>query len=90
MGPASRLAEALGLARDSDLDGGVLDVNLNGEMIFPVAEVLRGRGIPFLFSTGYGDQANFPPEFRTAPRVSKPVDHAELLAAVDELFQNEA
>src|SRR3954465_926104 len=44
VGPASRLDEALVLAKDSELDCAVLDVNLGGQPIFPVADVLRARG----------------------------------------------
>ena len=39
----------------SRLDGAVLDVNIGGEMVFPVADALRLRGVPFVFATGYGD-----------------------------------
>ncbi len=55
VGPASRLDEALALARTSEIDCAVLDVNLGGQPIFPVADVLRERGCPFAFATGYGD-----------------------------------
>src|ERR1700733_14313569 len=51
---ASRLNDALKQARALDLDAGVLDVNLAGELSYPVAEVLRDRTVPFLFATGYG------------------------------------
>ncbi|MDB5724517.1 MAG: hypothetical protein JWQ16_1271 [Novosphingobium sp.] len=54
VGPASRLGEAMELARDSLIDFAVLDVNLAGVASFPVAELLRERGIPFVFATGYG------------------------------------
>lgn len=54
IGPASRIDEALDLARCSDIDFALLDVNLAGIPSFPVADVLRERGIPFVFSTGYG------------------------------------
>jgi CheY-like chemotaxis protein len=55
VGPASRLEEALVLARTSEIDCAVLDVNLGGQPIFPVADVLRERSCPFAFATGYGD-----------------------------------
>ncbi len=54
VGPASRLGTAMEYARDSVIDFAVLDVNLAGETSFPVAELLRERGIPFVFATGYG------------------------------------
>ena len=55
-GTAGGLDEALGLARDADVDVAILDVNLNGNPVYPVADVLAGRGVPFMFSTGYGEQ----------------------------------
>jgi CheY-like chemotaxis protein len=53
-GLASRLAPALALAAEAEIDAAVLDVNLAGEQSFPVADLLDRRGIPFLFATGYG------------------------------------
>lgn len=55
IGPASRLDEAIALANASELDCAVLDVNLGGQPIFPLADLLRERGAPFAFATGYGD-----------------------------------
>jgi CheY-like chemotaxis protein len=55
VGPAARLDEAIDLAMASDLDCAVLDVNLGGQPIFPLADLLRERGKPFAFATGYGD-----------------------------------
>lgn len=57
VGPAGRLVEALGLARAEGIDAAVLDVNLEGARSFAVADVLRERGIPFMFATGYGAMA---------------------------------
>lgn len=54
VGPAMRLETALPLARNADLDFAVLDVNLGDTKSFPVADVLRERGVPFIFATGYG------------------------------------
>jgi hypothetical protein len=59
------------------LDFGVLEVNLNGEPVFAVARVLRERGIPFLFSTGYGE-GSVPPEFAHYPVLNKPFGLADL------------
>jgi CheY-like chemotaxis protein len=54
VGPATRIDEALDLARKADFDFAVLDVNVAGAPSYPVADILRKRGIPFVFSTGYG------------------------------------
>ena len=56
VGPASRLESALDMARDADVQAAILDVNLHGRPTWPVAEILRERGIPFMFATGYGGQ----------------------------------
>lgn len=68
---AARLREALGLARTLDVDFAVLDVNLAGELSYPVAEALQARGVPFFFVTGYG-AAGLPREFADALVLSKP------------------
>jgi DNA-binding response OmpR family regulator len=53
---ATRITQALTLAAESEIDLAVLDLNLAGSLSFPVAEVLRRRGILFMFATGYGSQ----------------------------------
>lgn len=55
VGPAATIEQALALARDQDIDGAVLDVNVRGERIDPVADALAARGVPMLFATGYGE-----------------------------------
>ncbi|GAA4023135.1 response regulator [Sphingomonas swuensis] len=55
VGPAHRLADALVLAANQELDGAILDVNLNEVSSFPVADLLKERGIPFMFATGYAE-----------------------------------
>lgn len=55
IGPAYRLSDALRLAGEGAIDGAILDVNLNEESSFPVADLLRDRGVPFLFATGYAE-----------------------------------
>src|ERR1700744_970759 len=56
-GPCGSVATALDTIRTEMFDLAVLDVNLAGEMVYPVAEVLTERHIPFLFLSGYGDEA---------------------------------
>jgi|SRR5215813_682018 len=68
---AGGLDEAMTLARDSDFDVAILDVNLNGHAVYPVAEVLDQRGVPFVFSTGYGERG-LPEAYRDRPTLQKP------------------
>lgn len=78
VGPAARVPEALSLARTEQIDAAILDVNLNGEMSWGVALALRQRGVPFLFSTGYGSGAAFPVGLEGSQVISKPFDLDEL------------
>ena len=55
VGPAYRLEEALEFALSAEIDAAILDVNLNDERSYQVAERLKDRGIPFLFATGYAE-----------------------------------
>lgn len=77
VGPAGRLDAALKLAATAALDGAVLDVTVRGGQVFPVAETLAARGIPFVLASGYGSWA-LPPQFRDQPRLTKPFTTAEL------------
>lgn len=74
VGPAASIDDALGLIGETeDLDGAILDVNLQGEMAYPVADALLARGVPFVFATGY-DRASVPERYRHITRCEKPVD----------------
>jgi CheY-like chemotaxis protein len=68
---AGRLDEALVVADAGGFDVAILDVDLNGEAIGPVAEALAARGTPFVFATGYGEHA-VPEAFRDRPTLRKP------------------
>jgi CheY-like chemotaxis protein len=84
MGPVARLDKALGMAQSEAFDLAFLDVNLDGEQVYPVAEVLAARGIPFVFVTGYGREGLRPP-YGDRPTLQKPFrrhDLAQLLAKV--------
>lgn len=54
VGLASNLADAAPLATQAAIDGAILDVNLAGEKVYPIADILAARHIPFVFATGYG------------------------------------
>ena len=77
VGPANTLEAAMA-AVSGKLDGAVLDVNLRGKMVFPVADALAARHVPFVFTTGYDDGA-IPERFSNAARCGKPVAIEELL-----------
>jgi CheY-like chemotaxis protein len=80
-GIASRLEPGLALAREGEFDLALLDVNLAGEQSFPIAAVLRERGLPFLFATGYGLQGIIE-EFRSRPVLQKPFRLQDLAQAI--------
>jgi DNA-binding response OmpR family regulator len=63
VGPAAKMEEALRLASDASLDAAILDVNVGGAVVYPVADLLRGRGVPIILATGYG-AGELPSRFR--------------------------
>jgi CheY-like chemotaxis protein len=68
---AARVDEALQAARTAEFDLAILDVNLDGEPISPVADALAARGTPFIFATGYGER-DLPEPYRDRPTLKKP------------------
>lgn len=82
IGPAPRVDAALELLNRGPRPSlAVLDVNLQGRMVWPVADVLLARGIPFVFLTGYDPEA-FPRAYTHVPRAGKPVQLQELLPLI--------
>jgi CheY-like chemotaxis protein len=81
VGPAARVSSALRLIEGGGIDVAVLDVNLGGESVFPVADRLAGLGVPFVFSTGYG-AAGLEDRHRDRPVLQKPYERAHLSAAL--------
>ena len=74
LGPAASLAEAQELLAKERPTVAVLDVNLSGEYVFPLADALRAKEVPFVFATAYADNDRiFPEASRGAPRLPKPV-----------------
>ena len=87
-GPASSLNEARELLARSCPNVAVLDVNLNGELVFPLAEELQSRGVPYIFATAYADDERlYPLSAKQAPRLAKPVLPAVLVAQVARLLK---
>jgi len=82
IGPIPRLDLAMVAARTERMDAALLDINLRGELVFPVARMVMARHIPFVFCSGYTNLSMIPVEFRGAPQVAKPYDTHTLLAAL--------
>jgi CheY-like chemotaxis protein len=80
-GVASRFDDAVKKARVLDFDIAILDVNLNGLRTFPIAEIIRGRGIAFVFATGYGAMS-IPEGLNAVPVLQKPFAAPELERAL--------
>jgi CheY-like chemotaxis protein len=68
---AGDIVEAMRLAQSSEFDFAILDVNVNGKVISPVADVIKARGRPFIFATGYGS-SGLPEQYRDRPALQKP------------------
>lgn len=85
LGPASSVQRALAVIADApQLDLALLDVNLGGEEVYPVADVLADRGIPFMLVTGYTRHA-IPARYRQATILEKPIEMAAVVAALGRL-----
>ena len=83
-GPIPRLAQALDAASSEACDVAVLDVNLAGERVYPVADILAQRNVPFVFVTGYGV---LPGEYANRPRLCKPFKMADLLDTLSDIVK---
>ncbi len=71
LGPAGRVSTASEMARQRTPDLALLDINLHGETIYALAEELRARKVPLIFTTGYG-RPDIRPDFADAVRLEKP------------------
>ena len=87
VGPAARLSVALDLAKSESFDLAILDVNLAGESIYPVADALAERKRPFVFSTGYGG-AGIKDPYRNRPVVQKPFSQQDLRRTMLDALDN--
>jgi CheY-like chemotaxis protein len=86
VGPATRLADALQLARQETFDAALLDVNLDGSMSWDVAVVLKERGIPFVFGTGYSVSAVLPDHLSSTTVIAKPYELGELQRVIERVI----
>ena len=77
LGPVASIAQALSAIATQAIDAVVLDINLDGQLSYPVADALALRGVPYVFVTGY-DIGRRPDAYRAAPALQKPLDRTEL------------
>jgi len=75
------IAEASEIAANGDFHAAILDVNLDGKEIYPVADILTERGVPFIFVTGYGERSLVEP-YRDRPALQKPFQAEQLRTAL--------
>jgi len=83
--PIGRLSEAISAATQERFEGAILDMNLNGEIVYPLAELLTEQRVPFLFVTGYGSHS-LDPRFTLVPVLQKPVVQDELAGALNRVL----
>ncbi|MBN9581685.1 MAG: response regulator [Afipia sp.] len=88
-GEAGDIDEAVRLVQCTDFDIAILDVNLNGKVISPVAEAVQLRGLPLIFATGYGAQG-LPEKFRDRPVIQKPFQMETLARTIETILKNVA
>jgi CheY-like chemotaxis protein len=82
IGPVGTVKRALDLVeRSGHLDGAILDIKLRDGVVYPVAEALRARGVPFVFTTGYNEHA-IPDRYKDVPRYEKPFDPTQVVRAL--------
>jgi CheY-like chemotaxis protein len=85
VGPAARVNQALAMIEMELIDVALLDINLNGEKSYPVADALAARGVPFVFSTGY-HQDRMPDGYQQFPLLQKPFSEQKLAEALAKLL----
>ena len=82
IGPVGTVKRALHLVEQgAHLDAAVLDIKLRDGVVYPVAEALRARGVPFVFTTGYNEHA-IPDRYKDVARYEKPFDPAQVVRAL--------
>ena len=88
-GDAGDIDEAVRLVQATDFDIAILDVNVNGKVISPVADLIKARGRPFIFATGYGS-SGLPEEYRDRPALQKPFQLETLARMIDATLKDAA
>ena len=86
VGPAATLDDARALAAENRLSAALLDVLLNGKEVWPAAQVLAKKGVPFAFCTGHVDRSSIPQEWSHRPILIKPAPPQQIIYAVFNLL----
>jgi DNA-binding response OmpR family regulator len=86
---AGEISEAIRLAQSIDFDLAILDVNVNGKVISPVADLIRARNRPIIFATGYGS-SGLPEEYRDRPSLQKPFQIETLARVIENTLKSTA
>ena len=84
---AGDINEAIKLAKSTEFDVAILDVNVNGKVISPVAELIEARNRPFIFATGYGS-SGLPEQYRDRPALQKPFQLETLGRMIDSALRS--
>ena len=77
------------MRRSTDFDFAILDVNVNGKVISPVADLIKARNRPFIFATGYGS-SGLPEEYRDRPALQKPFQLETLARMINSTLKDAA
>jgi DNA-binding NtrC family response regulator len=85
VGPATRVDQALVMIDAEVVDAAVVDINLNGQKSYPVADMLAARGVPFIFSTGY-KKDSLPISYQSFPMLQKPFHRSTLANTLAKLL----
>jgi CheY-like chemotaxis protein len=83
VGPAATVGDAIALLKAQQVEGAVLDINVRGQRVYPVADILKQRNVPFVFTSGYSSELE-PDAYASIPRCIKPTkfgDVAQMLAS---------
>jgi CheY-like chemotaxis protein len=86
VGPVGRIQQGLSSVEKEPLDAALLDIDLNGERCWPIADALVSRSIPFAFTTGFATNIVMPDRFVKHPVITKPCSERDILATLEELL----
>jgi CheY-like chemotaxis protein len=86
VGPAPNMAAARELVEAGEFDGALIDIHIRGERVFPLCEMLRAQGLPFVFTSGYADW-QMPEKWQDRPRLQKPYTLDQVEQALTALFK---